>query len=504
MRKIEIDFNKTGMFSKKFNEFISQHSEEPYFPSYSNISAVSDKINFSKKDRINLRYEVLGQYANLEINKNVKKNIDTISEENTFTVTTGHQLNIFSGPMYIIYKIISVIKLAKELNSRYPDKNFIPVYWMASEDHDLEEIKSFFSNGKTYTWDVGSRGAVGKINPSSLRKLIEIIPDSIDIFNEAYLQSKTLAEAVRRYMNSLFGIYGLVILDPDSKNLKKSIIDLISDDIFNNTIYKVEKSSKKKSEVFIRKINFFYLDDQVRERIESDDSQFMVKGTKIKLSKDEMRDIISLKPHKLSPNVVTRCLYQQMVLPNVAYIGGPSEVLYWLSFKKFFEEYGEIFPVIIPRDSVLILSRKSLKTFDRYGLEIEDIFKGKNYVEKKALGILSDNNKNFSTEISIIKEQFKFIAEKYNHFDATMSPHIIANSKKIEKILKQIENRFIKSQKKYNKTLILKINEVFDKVFPEDIPQERKDNILSYYNSKIIDDLYHHLDPMRLKFKIMV
>ncbi len=305
-------------------------------------------------------------------------------------------------------------------------------------------------------------------------------------------------------MNSLFGIYGLVIFDPDSKNLKKSITDLISDDIFNNTIYKVEKSSKKKSEVFIRKINFFYLDDQVRERIESDDSQFMVKGTKIKLSKDEMRDIISLKPHKLSPNVVTRCLYQQMVLPNVAYIGGPSEVLYWLSFKKFFEEYGEIFPVIIPRDSVLILSRKSLKTFDRYGLEIEDIFKGKNYVEKKALGILSDNNKNFSTEISIIKEQFKFIAEKYNHFDATMSPHIIANSKKIEKILKQIENRFIKSQKKYNKTLILKINEVFDKVFPEDIPQERKDNILSYYNSKIIDDLYHHLDPMRLKFKIMV
>ena len=139
---------------------------------------------------------------------------------NLLIYTPAIQLNIFTGPLYIIYKIISCIKLAENLNKRFPDKKFIPVYWMASEDHDFEEIQSFYSRGKNYVWETETSGSVGNIDPKSLEKLIDLLPGVNDFFREAYLKSETLSEAVRKYMNSIFKEYGLLILDPDSEALK--------------------------------------------------------------------------------------------------------------------------------------------------------------------------------------------------------------------------------------------------------------------------------------------
>ena len=204
MKAHRLDFSKTNMFSKKFNEFIESHSNESYFPTYKNIGNVFEKIHFSSYSRKNLFDVLKSQYDGIDLSKKVKENLLNIKDENTYTVTTGHQLNIFSGPLYIIYKIISTIKLSENLNQRYADKKFIPVYWMASEDHDFDEIKSFFSKGKTYEWSIKPSGAVGEINPSSIKKLSDMVPESIGIFEDAYSTSKTLSEAVRKYMDALF------------------------------------------------------------------------------------------------------------------------------------------------------------------------------------------------------------------------------------------------------------------------------------------------------------
>ena len=503
MKRTYIDFKKTNMFSKKFYEFISGHQEKNYYPSYENILRVSDQIKFPDDKRKDLRNAILEQYSEIELSEPVKKNIESLIDDNTFTVTTGHQLNIFSGPLYIIYKIISTIKLSENLNAKYPNRNFIPVYWMASEDHDFEEIKSFFSNGKKYNWDIKTKGAVGNIDPRSLKQIIDLIPDSLDVFDRAYTSSVSLSDAVRKYMNSLFEAYGLVVIDPSSKVLKEKIHDLIADDIFHNTISKLEKSSEEKSQVYVRKINFFYMNNGIRERIESSNNKYKVVGTDIEFTKSDLRKLIDSNPEYFSPNVITRCLYQQRIMPNVAYVGGPSEVLYWLAFRKFFERYNEVFPVIIPRDSVLIISSKFSSIIKKYGLDKEDIFNGKNYMERKALGVLNDKDKNFSSEISMIKDQFELIAEKYKLVDKTMSPHVLSNSKKIEKMLSQIEKRFFKSQKDRNTVLVSKINDLDNSAFPEGVPQERKENILTFYSSTFIEDLHRLLDPMQLKFKIV-
>ena len=498
-----IEFSKTNLFSKKFCEFIDKHKEEPYYPTYDNIERVANNINCSIDSRKNLSDAITSQYGDIEIADIVSKNINALRKENTYTVTTGHQLNIFSGPLYIIYKVISTIKLAEKLNAKYSDKTFIPVYWMASEDHDFDEIKTFFSKGKTYEWDINPSGAVGGIDPSSIKKLASMIPDSIEIFEDAYSTSSTLSEAVRKYMNTLFSSYGLVVFDPDSKDLKGSVRELMRSDVFDNTISKVEDSSETKSDVYVRKINFFYMREGLRERIEYVKDKFIVRESDITFTKEEMENEINSNPERFSPNVVMRCLYQQMIMPNVAYIGGPAEVVYWLSFRKFFEKYDEEFPVIVPRDSVLIISHKSTKTIDKYGLDLQDIFSGKNNIEKKSLGVLEDGDKNFSSEIKNIREQFDLIASKYKSVDKTMSPHVLANAKKTEKMLTQVEKRFIKSQKDQNKILVDRVADLFTECFPEGTPQERKDNIMSFYTSTFIEDLHNILDPMELKFKII-
>ena len=259
-----IDFSKTNMFSKKFNEFVEGHTREDYFPSYKNLEMVTGKVNLSRENRETLSDVISDQYGEMETSEKVRENIESLKAENSFTVTTGHQLNIFSGPLYIIYKIISTIKLAENLNAKHPEKKFIPVYWMASEDHDFDEIKTFFSRGKTYEWDIETSGAVGDIDPGSIKKLAGMIPDSVGVFEEAYSSSRTLSEAVRKYMNTLFKSYGLVVFDPSSRRLKSISSELMSADILENTTSHVERSSPDKSDVYVRKINFFYMREGLR------------------------------------------------------------------------------------------------------------------------------------------------------------------------------------------------------------------------------------------------
>ena len=503
MGKKHIDFQTSKLFSKKFNEFILNETKLNCYPTYDNINNFPSSKSFTSKNRELLHTEFKRQYLNTKLNSAVKDNIESILLDNSYTITTGHQLNIFTGPLYIIYKIISCIKLAENLNKRFPDKKFIPVYWMASEDHDFEEIQSFYSRGKNYVWETETSGSVGNIDPKSLEKLIDLLPGVNDFFREAYLKSETLSEAVRKYMNSIFKEYGLLILDPDSEALKKSFSKIIMDDILNNSINDIESKSEQKSSVHVRKINFFYKESKLRERIIKREDRYYVNNTEIEFSSVDLKDEIKKNPHKFSPNVIMRCFYQQVILPNAAYIGGPSEVVYWLGFNKFFKHYNLHFPVIVPRDFVLLLSEKSQKIMGRYNIENTDLFLGKAHLEKKALKVLEDRNKNFSDEISKIKNSFNKIADKFYSVDKSMKPHVLANSKKTEKILIQMENRFVKSLKSENKKLVSQVGDLYDEIFPEGSIQERKENIMSYYNSNFISNLFRELDPLELKFKII-
>src|ERR1019366_3566764 len=292
-----------------------------------------------------------------------------------------------------IYKIIPTFNLAQILKKKYPEYNFVPVYWMASEDHDFEEIKNINLYGKKIIWDnPEAKGAVGKLKVATLNLMLDelkqILGDSenakelIQLFSDAYLQQNNLTDATRYLVNHLFSDYGLVILDGDDVSLKSEFSEIIKDDILNNTNYKlvnqtISKLNKIgfKAQVNPREINFFYMIDNVRERIIFDSSKFKVQSLGIAFSKEEILAELKNHPERFSPNVVTRPIYQQMILPNLAYVGGPGEIAYWLEYKAMFDFHKVNLPVLIPRNFVMLIDEKYNQQIKKLGFALMDIFK---------------------------------------------------------------------------------------------------------------------------------
>ena len=196
----KVPFAETHSFSSFFLDYILQKdSLRPFysrFPLKENFKTQRDeKSSFPKHHRKILVATLQKQYKDVHTTDSVKKNIASLSSERTFTITTGHQLNIFTGPLYFIYKIITVINTCKQLQQAYPEDHFVPVYWMASEDHDFAEISYFHLYGKKYTWQTSQSGAVGRFNPKSLEGMLKEVPGNTILFQEAYLRHNTLSDA---------------------------------------------------------------------------------------------------------------------------------------------------------------------------------------------------------------------------------------------------------------------------------------------------------------------
>ena len=341
-----IDYDETRCFSSTVSKLLARDQNlAPFinqFPSLSTFEKIISERKF-KGNRTKLVEVLQHQYQDI-IHQPValKSNIEALSKENTYTVTTGHQLNIFTGPLYFIFKIVTAINLAKELKNQFPDKNFVPVYWMATEDHDFEEINHTYIGDKKISWKLNATGATGRLNTKSIIQALNEYKGILGISKnaeklsemvaKAYADGKNLADATRYLANELFGEFGLVIIDADHPILKSQFTEIIERDIINkNSFRNIEESSKKLAEIAIhaqvnpREINFFYLTDDLRERIIFEDNRYQVLNTEVSFSKDELKQEIKNHPERFSPNVVMRPLYQEVILPNLAYIGGGGE-----------------------------------------------------------------------------------------------------------------------------------------------------------------------------------
>ncbi len=222
-------------------------------------------------------------------------NIQLLKDANTFTITTGHQLNLFTGPLYFIYKIASTINLCKQLKNEFPDHNFVPIYWMATEDHDFEEINYFNFKGKKVKWNKESFGPVGRLSTEGLQEVFELFSDELGIgsnadylrnlFIKSYLEHEHLADATRFLANELFKTEGLVIVDGDSKPLKKLFIPYVKKELLEqNSLKNVMETNEQLKDYFVqvnpREINLFYIEDNLRERIIFEDNKFKINNTK--------------------------------------------------------------------------------------------------------------------------------------------------------------------------------------------------------------------------------
>ncbi len=518
MQHSHIPFRDTHSFSNFFLDYINQtDSLKKFYHRFPLVAHFKSQIEEKKKSFPRHNREVLvqtlqKQYKAFTISEEVRGNIELLSDEKTFTVTTGHQLNIFTGPLYFIYKIVTVVNACKKLKETYPDFNFVPVYWMASEDHDYEEIKSFRLYGKKYTWTTEEKGAVGRFSTKGFESLLKEIPGDTTLFKEAYLRNKTLSDAVRHYVNTLFSKEGVVVVDADDRELKRLFTPVIREDVFNSSLAKkVEESTNElqklgyHTQVHARDINFFYLDNQLRGRIEKKDDHFVVVDSKLRFSKSELEKQVETEPERFSPNVILRPLYQEIILPNLAYVGGPSEAVYWLQLKGVFEHFTIPFPMLMPRNFATIIDQPTQRKLNKTGLEISDFFETKNFIFNHWTVKNTHHNLSLGTEIRAMEQLFESIKLRATEIDVTLAPLTSAKAKKAIDSLHVMEKKFLKAEKRNQSDKLGQIEAVKDTLFPNGNLQERTDNFLNFYQQdpKFIDHLLASFDAFDFRMNVL-
>ena len=433
MQKFSLDFAETGLLKNLITDYLQQKDSLKSFYQYtSTLDSFATIIEERKKfplHRDTLVKVLHHQYAEVAIvDAMVKQNIDLLQKENTFTVTTGHQLCIFTGPLYVLYKIISTINLAKSLKEKYPTYHFVPVYWMASEDHDFEEINHVHLFNKKIEWKLDAKGTSGNLPTDTivdvLKELKEIIGDTEQakqlehLFEKSYLFNSSLADAMRALVNELFGKYGLVIVDGDNHELKKTFIPVMEEELLKQTSFELVTATstalenlKYKPQVNPRQLNLFFLEEEMRERIiKTPTEDYEVVNTDLKFTKEFIIDLLHTQPERFSPNVVLRPVYQETVLPNLAYVGGPGELSYWLQYKSLFNHHQVHYPALVLRSMALVLDAGSYKKMQSLGFSFKDLFKPYDELVKQFIAENTETKVDFATELQDLKKVFDTMA----------------------------------------------------------------------------------------------
>lgn len=522
-----ISYQTSGYFSKLIQDYLDQKPElnsfYNHFPTLENFEKqIAEKqANFDNANRIPLVQTLKKQYQNIEISDATKQNIELLAYPNTFTITTGHQLNLFSGPLYFLYKIISTINLTKELKSKYPTHNFVPIYWMATEDHDFEEINYFNFKGKKFRWNKESTGPVGRLSTEGLAEFFEIYSLELGsstnasvlkkLFEEAYLKHENLADATRFLADKLFANYGLVILDADDTDLKRAFIPFVKEELQQQNSFKAVQETISKFgdytvQVNPREINLFYIEDDLRERIIFEHDKYYVNNTKISFSKEELFKVLESNPEKFSPNVIMRPLYQEIILPNLCYIGGGGEIAYWLELKSFFDAVNITFPMVLVRNSVLLNTEKQAKKADKLELSWADLFTKPANLVNAITHKLSAFPIDLTPQKETLEKQFEYLYQLAQQTDKSFTGAVKAQEVKQKKGLENLEKRLLKAQKRKLDNELQRVIDLQFELFPNQSLQERQTNFSEFYLEKgeqLIPLLIQKLKPLETNFNII-
>lgn len=524
MHLTKIPLGSTGFFSNIVLDYINgSESLSSFYSHLPSLSSFENVIKEKQNENIDRRVlsEVLyRQYHAAGINE-ADAQIQLFTHANTFCVVTAHQLNIFTGPLYVIYKTISTINICKALKQKYPQHNFIPVFWLGSEDHDLAEIHHFTIFSKTLTWQEEPGGATGRFNPASLGTILQEVKSILgesenakkihNIFHEAYTGSVTLAQAARKYLHVLFGEEGLVVIDGDDTELKNLCKEIILDEVVNKSSYAIVSETntllaeKYSIQANPRDINLFYLKGNLRERIVYDEGKkiYTVLHTDISFTHEEIISEIKTHPQHFSPNVILRPLFQQKVLPSLAYVGGGGELAYWLQLQKLFAHHHISFPVLMLRNSALIIDKNTSAKIRKLKLSLQDIFLEEDVLIKKFITENASATINLNEQKQELEKIFNTILLQAVQVDSSFENTVLAERQNILNSFQKLESKLLKTEKQKSEGAVQKIKGIKSKLFPGGNLQERVDNFMQFYISSgnnFFNALYAGFNPFEPDF----
>ena len=496
-----LPYGQTGYFSKIVVDYINGSPDlEPFYQYPVSMKGLAASIAARKQftgNRPLLVRELKRVYAALPSHQEVYGNIEKLSDDRTFTICTAHQPCIFTGTLFFIYKILHVIKLAKECKASMPDYNFVPVYYMGSEDADLDELGKIWLNGEQLTWDTKQTGAVGRMNTKGLDKIIyriegelSVLPfghELISLLKDCYLSSPDITTATFKLVHALFAEYGLVVFLPDNPEYKKAMIPVFEEDLFQQKSSAIVEQSitalskNYKVQANPREINLFYLKDNIRERFEREDDQWKVVNTEIIFSRDELKQELYSNPERFSPNVILRGIYQETILPNIAFIGGGGELAYWLEFRNLFEYHNVPYPLLVLRNSFLYIEKKWKEKIEKIGFTETDIFKSQDLLLNELVRRESQQQITLLEEVSNADEYYGHLKSIAGNIDETLVTHVSALQTRALKSLLGLEKKLLRAEKKKFDDQQRQIVNIKSALFPQNSLQERIDNFMPFY-----------------------
>ena len=521
-----LSFSETGYFSRIITDYLSRaEALEPFYGHPASlegiVEAIKDRERFNTPRELLVR-ETSQQYQSVETSPLVRENIEKLASPFTFTITTAHQPAIFTGTLYFVYKILHVIRLSRFLAKSLPQYQFVPVFYMGSEDADLDELGHIYLEQEKLAWDTLQRGAVGRMKTTGLEKILDRIAgqygnlphgaELVALLKEAYLGSEDIQTATFALINRLFANHGLVVIIPDKAGFKRELLPVFQDDLFNGKPSAIvghtisQLSQHYKVQAAPREINLFYLKNDLRGRIERSGDRYVVHDSRISFSGQEISAELQAHPERFSPNVILRGLLQETILPNIAFVGGGGETAYWLELRALFEHYQVPFPVLVLRNSFLIVEDKWKRKMDMAGLGIRDIFRKEEDLVNQIVRQESREQLSLTKERKELESFYLKLKELARPVDQTLVGHVNALETRAIKTLEELEKKLFRAEKRKYSDRRGQIHQLKTALFPLNGLQERIDNFIPYfakYGPRFLEMILAHSLALEQEFVVL-
>lgn len=493
----------TRAFSPMMLDYVGRAAHlRPFITDFPSVDAVKQQLlrkQFPPSNRQVLVEVLRAQYEGFNTSEQVQQNLENLQHENTFTVCTAHQPSVFTGHLYFIYKTLHAIRLSQELNEALAPARFVPVFYVGSEDNDLDEIGELNVGGERWQWQTQQRGACGRMRTTEMEPLLKAVQAVLNeqvpgekalkqLFARAYNGEHTLAEATRRVLNDLFGHLGLLVLDADEARLKRQFVPVMKDELLQQMSFPMvnqsiaELSKHYKTQASPRELNLFYLYDQLRERIEKQDQGWKVVHTDLVFSEEELLAELEAHPERFSPNVILRPLYQESILPNVLFVGGGGEMAYWMQLKRLFDHRGIAFPLLQLRQSFLWIAPRTGQVMKKNGISLQDVFLSPD--EYLKLHIQEDSR---LLELETLEGELAEVLSRISELSVDISPNLHrsteAHHTHLRKVQQRVRQKFMSHLRRKETDRLNAFLSVKQHLFPEGTLQERHENLVMLVKS---------------------
>lgn len=526
MQAIRLDYERTFRFPKHIVDYVLKAEWlKPFITGFPDREALWQQIQMKKDqvDRQVLHSVLFSQYEKLEKKDATNQAVEDLLDEKTFTICTAHQPNIFLGPLYLVLKTIHAIKLAETCKDLFPDYHFVPVFYVGSEDHDLDEIGTVYVGEESLHWTTTQQGACGEMVLQELEEELKIVQSLLSdyvedetwlkqMINACYHPQANLAEATRALLHALFGEKGLLVFDANDRACKELFKPVMKDELLHQRAFPIVYETiervygKDHAQAAPREINLFYKKrNQFRERIIAKNAHYEIVSQSLQFDQQELLEELNKNPENFSPNVILRPLLQETLLPNIAFIGGGGEISYWLQLKTLFDHYHIPFPLLILRQSVMIVDRKTEGRITKQHIATEDLFLPPQTLMKRKVESSAAKKQWHDTE-----KQFKANLEAWLTLSESVSPNLQESTKahlaRINKLVSGLERKFDRHLIRKEEDLQSDLQKIQETLFPKGALMERRCSFLDIYKKfgrSVLDDLLELTDPWGQTFLIL-